>query len=241
MPGPRWSPIAATAAAAVLLLAAFVTTTSGAAVWDSPAAFEGSTSRPVLPDPICPEGTRDDPQGGCEDDPVSDTPVPTGPADVNPLVYSPLVAAAVLLSLLVFRRIQVARGRRRGPHPELRVGADEPGRRVVRPPSEVADTIDARLTSLAEGSPRNAVVAAWIELEQATAHAGTVRRPSETSTELTRRALAAYALDEGTIRRLAELYREARFSRHELTEAHRDEARACLERLRDDLRAPVRA
>jgi hypothetical protein len=53
------------------------------------------------------------------------------------------------------------------------------------------------------------------------------------------RALAA-DLDPGALAELADLYREARFSRHEVGEPERAEARTLLHRLRDRLtRAPA--
>ena len=51
------------------------------------------------------------------------------------------------------------------------------------------------------------------------------------------RALHTLDLDPRAIGSLAALYREARFSEHELGEAARDDARSALQRLRDDLRS----
>ncbi len=96
----------------------------------------------------------------------------------------------------------------------------------------LADLIDA-------GDPRRAVIAAWRRLELAAAEAGTHRAPAETPAELAARVLAAHAVSPATLGRLADLYREARYSRHEVDERMRTEARRALERLRGELTAAV--
>ncbi len=62
-----------------------------------------------------------------------------------------------------------------------------------------------------------------------------VPRPSETSAELTVRVLHHLDVDPRPVARLAALYREARFSEHELGEDARADARTALEQLRRDL------
>ncbi len=81
----------------------------------------------------------------------------------------------------------------------------------------------------ADGSPRNAVVACWHRFETQAAAAGLARRPWETSSEFTMRVLDLVDAHQPAVSRLGELYREARFSEHELTEAHRAEAVAALD------------
>ena len=102
--------------------------------------------------------------------------------------------------------------------------------------SEAADELDE---VLAQGSPRNAIVACWARLEDAVEEAGIQRRPSETSEEMTTRVLSARVVDAAAIESFAALYREARFSTHDLTEQHRDQAQHALEVLRGQLRASV--
>ena len=89
-----------------------------------------------------------------------------------------------------------------------------------------------------ETDPRRAVIAAWLRLEAAAA-AGTVRRPAETPGELAERVLAEHAVSPVTLRRLVDLYREARYSSHEVDEHMRADARRALERLRRELTAAV--
>lgn len=88
---------------------------------------------------------------------------------------------------------------------------------------------------LKEGTPSNAVVACWVDLEQAVAAVGIQRRPSETSAELTIRVLDALDVDSRALRTLGRLYREARYSAHPLTERDRQSAVDALEALRRSL------
>lgn len=86
----------------------------------------------------------------------------------------------------------------------------------------------AQFDALAHGEPRNAIVAAWLRLEDDVAAAGWPRHPAETSAEYTSRVLAAAGLAPEAVHTLAALYREARFSSHPLGEADRDRAAAAL-------------
>jgi hypothetical protein len=96
---------------------------------------------------------------------------------------------------------------------------------------------DAQVLAVDQGTPRNAIVACWLRLQEVATEAGLPPSPAETSTEFVVRALHTLDLDPRAIGSLAALYREARFSEHELGEAARDDARSALETLRDDLRS----
>ena len=89
--------------------------------------------------------------------------------------------------------------------------------------------VDAARAALAEGRPRNAIVACWMELERDAADVGLPRLEAETPTEYVERVVAASSVDPGPINELSSLYREARFSRHELTDTHRERAVRALE------------
>lgn len=86
----------------------------------------------------------------------------------------------------------------------------------------------AQFDALAHGEPRNAIVAAWLRLEDDIAATGWPRRPAETSTEYTARVLATAGLAAEAVNTLAALYREARFSSHPLGEPARHRAAAAL-------------
>lgn len=98
--------------------------------------------------------------------------------------------------------------------------------------AEVADTIaadaDEHRAALASGTPRDAIVACWLRLETSVETAGVDHDPAVTSTELTADVLHRFPVDAAPVERLGALYREARFSRHELDEGHRRAAIAAL-------------
>lgn len=95
---------------------------------------------------------------------------------------------------------------------------------------------DAARTTLSHGPPRNAIVACWMRLEADVADAGLPPRASETSSEYVERIIGRSSIDPAPITELAALYREARFSVHELSDEHRDRAALALDRVFDALR-----
>lgn len=117
---------------------------------------------------------------------------------------------------------------------------DDPSPPDLDPARAVATALaaDARAheAELAEGSPRNAVVLCWHRFEVQAEQAGVPRRPSETSAEFTVRLLALAEADPADVERLAALYREARFSEHELGEEARSAALEVLRAIHRDLR-----
>jgi uncharacterized protein DUF4129 len=105
------------------------------------------------------------------------------------------------------------------------------------PAARLAAAVDEGLRELDQGGPGDGVLASWVLLERAAAEAGTHRAAPDTPSELAARLLDRHSVSSGPLLRLADLYREARFSRHEVPEAARAEARAALEQLRAELAA----
>ena len=104
---------------------------------------------------------------------------------------------------------------------------------------ELAVDVEAARVALTGGSPRNAIVACWMQLEHDAAEAGLPSDAAETSAEYVERVVAASSVDPAPIRELAALYREARFSHHELRDDHRTRALAALNRVEAVLRSSV--
>ena len=92
---------------------------------------------------------------------------------------------------------------------------------------------------LARGTPANAVIAAWVALEDAVRSAGVRDDDSRTSAELVTTVLRSYRVDRAPLDTLAALYREARFSSHPVAEDHRATAREALVQVQADLRRTV--
>ena len=150
--------------------------------------------------------------------------------------------AVLLIVLAVTATVWIVRA---GMWPRLRrSGVRERSVRQVTALPEVAERelavdVEAARVALAGGSPRNAIVACWMQLERDAAAAGLPREAAETSAEYVERVVAASSVDPAPIRELAALYREARFSRHELRDDHRTRALAALNRVETSLRSSV--
>ena len=179
---------------------------------------------------------------------VTPTPTPAGSADPVPtadrnpdttategfaLLYFVLVVLLVLaFVVLVFPQIggRPSRRRRRA---TPAVAPSEPAEASAR---ALDEAVEQGLREVEQGPTADAIVACWLRLERAAADAGTTRRAAETAGELTARVLAAHRVTPATLRRLADLYREARFSGHTLGEPEREQARRALEQVRRELR-----
>lgn len=131
------------------------------------------------------------------------------------------IALTLLLAVVVLA-IRVIRQRRRAAPPES--AREAPDRALL---TDRRAARQARM--LREGSPREAIIATWLDLERLVATAGVPRRPSETSSELVVRVLDDREVPAAALTDLAALFREARFSTHELTEALRERAAGDLD------------
>lgn len=157
--------------------------------------------------------------------PQQPTETPEASNSLNWLLIVQVIALAVLAYLLFrwFRRKEVT-------------VADA----FVEPVDELEQLLEATAVNTDApaftGEPRNAVVACWVALEDGLAASGVVPERSETSLDLTQRVLPRWEVDPVTLATLAELYREARFSRHPITAAQRDAAIAALGEIHASLR-----
>jgi hypothetical protein len=103
-------------------------------------------------------------------------------------------------------------------------------------PVAVAEAVDAALVALeSAGDPRQTIIAAYARMLEALEERGLGCRPSETPRRHLARCLAAADVRPEPLERLVQLFEEARFSTHAMTWEHRDEARAALGAVRDDL------
>lgn len=196
--------------------------------------FRGEGSRATVESPSLPPS--DTPSGSTPAD--RDSPDRSGGPSETPLwmrVLALLVrlgaAAAVLYALFRAGRWVVDRWQQRG-SPSAGSEADfevldAPAPAAVAR-SVVDDAADQRLL-LQEGTPRNAIVACWHRFELQADAVGLAREPWETSSEFTLRLLDLISADPGAVAELARLYREARFSDHELGQDARDRALAALD------------
>ncbi len=155
---------------------------------------------------------------------------PSTPSPLWGLLVQVVIALVAIGVLAVLAQVVIAVLRR----PRV-LRHDEPGFEAPAVPEELLAGARAGIDLLLTGEPRNAIVAAWLSLETAAAATGLPRDPAETSTEYTARVIGTWAVDRDRLADLAALYREARFSVHDLGEGHRDRAVSDLQVLHADL------
>jgi hypothetical protein len=102
-----------------------------------------------------------------------------------------------------------------------------------------ADAEEQRSLLAVSGEPRNAIVECWDRFERQAVRAGVQRRPWQTTAEFVLGVLDLIGADRGAVARLADLYREARFSDHPMTDEHRAAALDALDAIHRSLRTRV--
>ncbi|HEU5144959.1 MAG TPA: DUF4129 domain-containing protein [Dermatophilaceae bacterium] len=171
------------------------------------------------------------------DEVTTDEGVPTGwDASIVIDVLTQVLLALVFLGLLFGLAVLVQSLVERRPHLETAVERFP----VPAVPEELLRSAESRMALLESGEPRNAIVAAWLDLEAAAAASGLPRHPAETSTEYTTRVITTWQVDRERLDGLAALYREARFSLHPLGEEQRRRAIDNLRVLHDELERAAR-
>lgn len=159
---------------------------------------------------------------------------PLGDSALRPL----LVAGAIILLLIAIGMI-----RRAGRRATYRVDDDLAA--VPDQPKIREKLVRATELGLAEienlsRDPRTAIIACYAAMEQGLTHApGAVPQESDTPSEVLARAVAQHALSADSATELVELFAEARFSSHVMTETHREAAVTALQRVHADLRSRV--
>ena len=214
-----------TIAGGAVVMAALVVASTGRPI---PLLVRPSALVPTIPPPVTATPTLGGTPGTSPT--ASQAPVPFEPSPFLVALVQILLVGTVLVVLLALARLLVAVLRK----PHLTVH-EEPTFAVPLVPTELLEAARQRLRDLESGEPRNAIVAAWLDLEGSAAATGLPRLPSETSTEYTERVIQAWAVDRDRLADLAALYREARFSVHPLGEEHRARAIADLRVLIADL------
>jgi hypothetical protein len=161
---------------------------------------------------------------------------PRGPLEAgDPALVAKIVVALAVVLLVLAVVLSVLHARRnRG-----RIGVGQ----VVDPVAGTPDTVlrlrlkeavtEARDTlARGGGEPRDAVIRAWVTLENATER---TRAPHQTATEFTVALLEEETADEQALRELRTLYQRARFG-HTAADGDAERARAALDRILATLR-----
>lgn len=143
----------------------------------------------------------------------------------------------VLASLVVAVALALAHGWRNRPHLVWHRRKPDTAYVVLEEVADrVVDDAEEQRRALRRGTARNAIVECWLRLEAMVEASGVAHDPALTPTEFTTAALGRFDVDAAAADRLAALYREARFSSHDLGEGHRDAALAALDVLHEGLR-----
>lgn len=140
-----------------------------------------------------------------------------------------IVALAVLFLIRLLRQLKWQRVRRQEDDDDFAEMTPEDVARAL------TEAVDETLLTIERGETRDAIIACWLRLEDVAADAGVEKTPAETAAELTERVLSTHQVSRQTLSRLADLYREARFSAHPLGDDARQEARDALEQIRREL------
>jgi hypothetical protein len=115
------------------------------------------------------------------------------------------------------------------------VADPEQVRRRVREQVQAAVAEGLSDLDVSDADPRRAVIACWARLEAAAAAAGTQRRPGDTSTDLVERLLVEHDVTASVLAEFAAVYRQARFAPSVIDARMREQARAALIQVRDEL------
>ena len=147
-----------------------------------------------------------------------------------------LVAAVAALAIVLLWRSRPGRAwrRRRYPAqgaPDLLVAVDDRAEAAV---GTLRSGLTEALRLIGQGSdPTDAIVAAWLALEEAAALIGARRGPADTPTEFTVAVLAQTPADRIAVGALLQLYHRARFSASGVGAGDLERARRCLQDLAD--------
>ena len=195
--------------------------------------FGGPTEQPASAPPAAPETSA----------PGSDTAPRPAPADSEPEsetnVVGYLVPPMLVLMVLVIVGTAIA-SRRRGSGGEVQYPVDNDADEHPTPTAGVSLARAAEI-GLAEigdltREPREAIIACYAAMErELTRVPGAVPQDCDTPSEVLARAVDNRALRADSATELVELFEEARFSPHVMTEGHRDAAVRVLERVLAEL------
>lgn len=164
-------------------------------------------------------------------------PVEDDPADSNVVDY--LIPPMLLLMALIVVGTAVA-SRRQGPRPGPAVAFEAADSPPVVPTTttSLARAAEVGLAEIGDLSrePREAIIACYAAMErELTRVPGAVPQACDTPTEVLARAVASGALRADSATGLVELFEEARFSPHVMSEKHRDAAVQVLNRVLTEL------
>ncbi|MCW2538310.1 MAG: hypothetical protein JWN95_35 [Frankiales bacterium] len=149
------------------------------------------------------------------------------------LLWIAVAIAVILIALLLWRWLAGRPSRATLRVPEVAVLTTSAAELEPEPEAPVIRRgVEQALRLLdEEREPDDAVMRAWLGLQQSAEDSGIVRRPAETPTEFTSRIMSRAFADDRPIRTLLALYLRTRFGNHPVTAADVTRAREALQGL----------
>jgi hypothetical protein len=177
-------------------------------------------------------------------EPVQPSPTPLPRANNSDVIFSwvPIaivLAILVLATLFVIVLLWIRKHPRRGPlRPFSTVDGDSEELFTGQDAAPDLPTLHRGLARASEAletdrTPRDAIVRAWVGLQEAAEDSGVRRRPAETPTEFTARVFAAVDADKDAADTLLALYLRVRFGSHPAGAAELKAAKDAVEALRE--------
>ncbi|MFB7252268.1 DUF4129 domain-containing protein [Microbacterium sp. NPDC056234] len=224
--------LGAGAVVALLLIVMVVASVQGPARFEPPEFEASSAPAPVVTDAQSPLPMP------------TPTALPTNETAVTVVSLILLIISAVVVAVLLFfliRAIVRAWGARI-PRREIDQAGDETFAVSPEPDPETAAPtirrgIAAALRIIDEhAAPSDAIIAAWVGLEESAAEAGITRARTETPAEFTLRVITYRSDAADDAKTLLRLYERVRFAGHTADEADRAEARQTLAAIQEGWR-----
>ncbi|WP_253386311.1 DUF4129 domain-containing protein [Microbacterium foliorum] len=159
---------------------------------------------------------------------------------VSATILMLLVAAGVIVLLAIIARalLRAWRDRPTRRREGAEVAAEVGDVAAVPEPQVVVDAIRRGIAGALQAIderavPTDAVIAAWVGLEESAADAGVARAPSETPAEFALRIITRRSGIEAEASELLTLFERVRFGAHEATEPERNAARSALRQIEE--------
>ena len=149
--------------------------------------------------------------------------------DIGWVLWVAAALAAAAVALVLWRLwLRYRRASAPGEGSPRSAGATDGADALPEVPVLLRGVESARSSLESIADPSDAVVAAWLSLEDAAAESGVRRHPAQTPTEFTVAILTATRADPDAARELLGLYHLARFSTQPVTADHVARASRCL-------------
>lgn len=194
-----------------MLVAVGVAATALAGPWNPPFGAQGEPPEQTAPAPVLPTETA---PPDLEREVLAELDVePWDLSWIGMVLVALLLLAVAYVALRVVRRLRATHRGTAPPDPSDVAAAGVVGGPLALPDlPALREGVDGAVAHLrVEQAPADAVIAAWVSVEEAAGRSGVVRDPAATPSEFTVTVLDRTAADRDATRTLLRLYLQARF------------------------------